>query len=527
MDPQEVLRERAHELRVRADRRHLIILGCIAALAVIFRMRNLSAAPFWIDESYSAWAARNYLAGEGFSDPAGPSSPYRRGWLTTSLPIAASFSLFGVSEFAARLPMVVYGLLTVGVAYLLGAHFHRLAGYMLATFVAVDPFFVVWSRTARMYAPLTFFYLASLYVVLRWQTRQDLSFRCPHPYALAGLVVLGMETHRAYLGFGAVVCLFFGVTFVSRVWSSDERTLAALDGPTRRSGALFIGAIVVAAGFLLVRGVPAVLTTQPSGAWPERGPMYYWSYLGQTYIFLPYLGVVGAVYLWVRNRAARLLVLGFVVPFLVASITPRKAPRFVVHLMPVLGAVVFIPVADGLRYLWQRITADADGVDRTDLAVAAVGPVLILAVVAVPLAGFAVADSPYDPPHQPERSDWEKASEFVAAESEDDPIIVSTRPELSMWYFGETDYFFRQNSLGAVAKADGEYVHPRTDTVFLNETTDIRRLLQQDREIWLFAGKKFDEAFTSEEAKQLVQEEFVRRGDRSWVNMKLYYHGPE
>jgi hypothetical protein len=335
------------------------------------------------------------------------------------------------------------------------------------------------------------------------------------------LVVLGQNTHQAYLAVGAVLGTFALVVTISGL---PRFSTEGIDELTRRAGLLFVGAGTAAGGYLLLRGVPGILTQQPPPVWPERGTWFYWSYLADTYLLLPYLGVIGAGYLWLRHDDARVYVLGVILPFLVASLTPRKAPRFIVHLLPVLGVVVFVPIADGLRFTWQRITADAETVDRSELAMAATAPILILLVVAVPLAGLSVSAQPYDPPHQPPRSDWAAASDVVTEQADENAAIVSTRPELSLWYHGETEYFLRQRGLGAVARENGTHVHPRTGTVFLNETEDIRRLMSQEREIWLFAGKKFDERFTSSEARALVTAEFERRGDPSWTNMELYYY---
>jgi len=516
-------------LRERADRVHVAVVLLIFALAVVFRLRNLGAPPFWIDEAHSAWAARNFLAGEGFSDAVGRSSPYLRARFTTSLPIAVSFALFGISEFAARLPMVGYGLLTVGVAYLLGAHFHRLAGYMLATFVAVEPFIVVWSRTARMYAPLTLLYLTTLYIVVRWFAHEQFDIVSPYPVALGALAILGLHTHRAYLAVGAVVGLFFCVTAVDGLRPVHRGSLGALDDRSRRAGLLCAGVVVAAIGYILVRGVPGVITDSPPGGWPERGFWFYWGYLGQTYIFLRYVAVVGAAYLWIRYEAARLLILAVVVPFLVASLTPRKAPRFIVHLMPVVGALALLPIADAFRFIWSKLTEETESVAVTDLALSSVGPLFVLLILAVPFAGFAVADATYDPPHQPDRSDWSAASEFVDQKAAENDLVASTRPELSLWYFGRTEYFFRQRGIGrAVGNGNGTYVHARTGTIYLNETADVEQLLDRGRPVWLFAGKKFrNNDFTDSRTRQLVESEFDRVGDPDWVGMQVYYYSPD
>jgi len=504
------------------DRRHLVVLSVLVLVGVYVRLRALGAPPLWIDEAHTSWAARNFLNGQGFSDAVGPSSPYRRAWLTTSLPIAGSFAVFGISEFAARLPVVAYGVLAIPIAYLLGARFDRILGYLLAAFVALDPFIVVWTRTARMYGPLLFVYLASVYVILRWYDA-DFRFRSPYPFVLAVLVAAGMNTQQSYLALGAATGVFLVVVLLSQMWASEELTWDSFDGTTKRMLVLVVAGGLAAAGFLVVRGFPSIVTAPAPEAWPERGLTYYWSLFGREYLFLRVLALGGAVYAWARYEAARLVVLAFVVPFVVASITPRKAPRYVVHLVPLLGFLGLLPIADGFRLAWDQVTEDVESVGIGSLAVASLGPLFVILLVASPLAGFAVADSPYNPPYQPERSDWGAASEWLEGQAEADDVIVSTRPELSMWYFGRTEYFFRQRGLEAVVERDGEFVHSRTGTVFLNETANVERLVDGDRDVWIFAGKKFEERFTDPAARAIIEDHFERRGDPTWKNVMLHY----
>lgn len=512
------------------SRRQQLTYGLFCVILLIagyLRFRRLGVAPLWIDEAYTSWAARNYLAGNGFSDPIGASSPYRRAWLTTSLPIAISFQLFGISEFMARSPMVLYSLGTVVTGWLLGNRFSRLTGLFVAAFLAMDPFTLVWAREARMYAPLAFFYLASVFVFLKWYD-EGLGIRNPLPYALAALVVLGQNAHSAYLAFGAVVVIFLGIELIGDVRSLETIAIDAMETRTKITGVLFVGGVCTVAGYLLVNGVPGVLTAPTPGTWPDRGLFYYWELFGRAYPILRLVALPAGAYLWWRSSGGRLVILGLLIPLVVASITPRKAPRYIYHLVPLLGVVGLAGIASMLELTWQKVTEGADEVALSipwQTTVYAV-PILIVLIVASPVAGYAVTESVYDQPYHPGNSDWEKASDWVADHAGENAIIVSTRPELTMWYYGEADYFFRQNGVDYAKRNDGMYIHTRTGTVFLNETADIERLLDGEREVWFFAGKKFYGRFTDPDARRLVKSKFERRGKRSWVNMEVYHHDP-
>ncbi|WP_135303746.1 glycosyltransferase family 39 protein [Haloarcula amylovorans] len=502
---------------------YALVLAAIVLLGVSFRLRRLGVAPLWIDEAYNSWAAWNYLNGNGFSDPIGPSSPYRRAWLTTSLPMSVAFDWLGRTEFAARLPSVVYGTLSIGVGYLLGRRYDRLLGFLLAAFLAFDPVILVWSREARMYAPLLFVYLCSVYILVRWYGEAELRLTSVYPYLLAVFVVLGYYTHQSYLALGASVLTFFVIQLVPRLRAIDEYTLDAMDAKTARLLVLAAGATLTAGVFIALRGVPGVLLHTISETWPDRGPLYYGKVVVVHYPILGALSWPGMAYVWRKHETGRLLVLAFLLPLAVATLVPKKAPRYIYHLFPLLAFFGLYSITLVLRRAWRSVTADGS-LSLFESGLCYLAPILVVLVVASPIAAYGVTASLYDPPAHPERSDWEKASEWVREHADEDDAIASTRPELSMWYYGETDYFFRQNGVSSAAFRDGQYVHTRTGAVFLNETADIRKLLEGDRDVWLFAGKKFDYSFTSPEARELVREEFERRGNESWVNMKVYYY---
>ncbi|WP_276272949.1 glycosyltransferase family 39 protein [Haloarcula litorea] len=508
------------------DRRRVgyaAVLGLIVLLGLYLRLRRLGAAPLWIDEAYTGWAARNYLNGLGFSDPIGPSSPYRRAWLTTSLPIAKSFEYLGVSEFTARLPSVVYSTLSIGVGYLLGRRYHTLLGYLLAAFLAFDPVILVWSREARMYAPLLFFYLSSVYVLVVWVSEADLRFTSVYPYLLVGLVVLGYETQRSYLALGASTLAFFLLVLGSRLRRRDEREVARLDTETKRLLILATGALLAAGAYVAVRGIPGVLLAPIPETWPDRGPLYYGKVVVVHYPVLGALSWPGMAYLWRRYEDGPLLVLAFLLPLGVATITPRKAPRYIYHLYPLLALFGLTVIVLGLERGWRAVTADGSP-STADSAIRSASLLFVVLLVASPVAAYGVTTSLYDPPTHPERSDWEKASEWVRERADEDDIIVSTRPELSMWYYGETDYFFRQHGVSSAEFQNGRYIHTRTGAVYLNETSDVRQLLSGSQDVWLFAGKKYYQRFTSPDARQLVQSEFQKHENPLWVNMEVYHY---
>ena len=135
----------------------LLILVLMAALFV--RTTGLGEADLGFDETMHTYAALGLL---DKGEPIMPSgSSYRRALLFT-YSVALSFKLFGVSELSARIPSVVFGLLSVLLIFWMGRHFFgSRAGIIAALLAACLPFEIVQSRACRMYSMYQFFFLLS------------------------------------------------------------------------------------------------------------------------------------------------------------------------------------------------------------------------------------------------------------------------------------------------------------------------------------------------------------------------------
>lgn len=506
-----------------------VSLAVFVVLGFGLRVWNLGDAPLWIDESFTAWAAKNFLHGQGFSDPVGPTSPYMRGWLTTTLPISVSFAILGPTEFAARFPSVVFGTLVIVVVYLLGAQFHRGVGLLAAMLAAFDPFMLVWAREARMYVHLQLFYVLAIYLLYRWRGEAALRLRSRYLVGLLAVGVLGLGTHKAFLSFGAVFLVFVAIVFVrhgllASVVSGSNPDHAVL---AWRGAALLGGGLAVALGYVAVTGVPTVLAAPAPAQWPARGPLYYWELFAETYPILWVFAISGLGYLLLGDEQDQLIAIAFLLPFLAASATAQKAPRYVFYLLPLFFCLAIVPAVHYSRIVIGGITRRLRANGPTESRRAAVTLLLAVGLILTPPAStLAVAQDVNDPPFHPPRSDYDEASAFVAEHEDGSAVIMSTRPELSMWYLGETDYFFRQQGLKHVEPDGDRLVHTRTGTVVIKDQSDLEAVMADGRPIWLMAGKKFRQGFTSPAMRDYVREHFIAIEKESWDNMVLYYWSP-
>ena len=140
---------------------YIIALLLLTIYGFVLRIYDLGYQSLWYDEGYSVNAALCMLE-RGL--PILPSGYiYSKGILNTSL-IASSIGLLGVSEFSARLPSILFGTLTIPLAFFFTK---RIADKRIALITAFLVTFsmleIAWSREARMYQQLQFFYILSLY----------------------------------------------------------------------------------------------------------------------------------------------------------------------------------------------------------------------------------------------------------------------------------------------------------------------------------------------------------------------------
>lgn len=163
----------------------------ILLFAFFLRVYNLGHPSLWIDESTSAVAAR-MITEKGL--------PYFDSGLLYSRAyffhyFQAFFLLFGENDFMARLPSVIFGLLTVLLAYFIGKEYSKSGGIIAALFTAVFYLEVFYSRQARFYQLFQLLFFASLYFLYkskkdaRWLYPAILTFILCLDTQIAGIIL--------------------------------------------------------------------------------------------------------------------------------------------------------------------------------------------------------------------------------------------------------------------------------------------------------------------------------------------------
>lgn len=149
-------------------RQHWLLLAFLL-VATVMLLWNLGAHPLknW-DESIYAQVSKEMLQTGDWLTPRWNSQPWFEKPPLYIWASAAFYSLFGVSEFAARLPSALSGVGLVAVVFLLGRRMYSTAVGGLAAVIVLTGFQIVQaSRLVLMDVMLTFFIFTAIYFYVR------------------------------------------------------------------------------------------------------------------------------------------------------------------------------------------------------------------------------------------------------------------------------------------------------------------------------------------------------------------------
>lgn len=335
--------------------------GVLALTAAGFWLRfaDLGVNDFQNDEFFHLEAAKGYLETSEYVlwdfQTQQPTLEYERAWIYT-WQVAQSFKLFGVNEFAGRLPSVIWGVLLLPlIAWLAWRSTQsRLVSLLATTLAAFDQSLIWASRTCRMYS--LFIFLATLTIVLIVESlKQKPSWWIFHPIWTLGAVVtlwLSYMAHESALALGAGalgVILWF--TIDSWLSKSEERN----------KWLFVLGVVTVLVGVLVGMSVwnssilPVQFFTLRSNPNWDYG-LFLFNQMRWGFVGWPLVGV--AVWAGIKYRHQGMAVLlGTILPIVMFFIfigDRYAAKKYILFILP----LSLIAVAFGLeRSIWVGLPA--------------------------------------------------------------------------------------------------------------------------------------------------------------------------
>ncbi|HEY9205617.1 MAG TPA: glycosyltransferase family 39 protein [Candidatus Methanoperedens sp.] len=387
--------------------------------------------------------------------------------------ISLSFMILGVNEFSARFPSIIFGTLTIPLVYIIGVKFgNRRIGLIAAILISFSVMEIAWSRQARMYQQLQFFYLASLYFFYEFyfndQAIKNKSQRNLY-LALTILFFIGAVLSHE---FGYVLILVFIPNFLianfNKIKDKDWKNFDSM----RDNIVLFI--LITFLIFLLLKLLGSdffsVISYVSKNFWLQRVEHFevYLDILTSEFSVFLYLALFGAVLSLKKNRMSGfLLITGFIIPFYILSyyvILPGT--RYLYFIIPIL--LIFCSYFfDFIIELTQKHGKNEP--TRTGLTLIAVVITSLLIITAFSQHVFIILpEENFDLGVNAPQGDFKKAYSYIRENMQKDDVIIDSRPAVSLFYMGRSDYWLAFEANGAGLGIDNLLVNNGSNEVYAN-----------------------------------------------------------
>jgi hypothetical protein len=159
---------------------YYILLFSIFWYGIFLRFYDLWTPSFWIDEWYSSIVS--YYAYINNFSPLTPFWNYDFSQYFFTFFQSLSFSLFWVSDFSSRLPSAIFSIFSLIIVYFFSRDLLKDNKYidywvLFITFLfTFSSWQIIWSREARFYELLSFFYIFSIWSLYRYITLKKLKY---------------------------------------------------------------------------------------------------------------------------------------------------------------------------------------------------------------------------------------------------------------------------------------------------------------------------------------------------------------
>lgn len=401
----------------------LLLIFAIAGFGL--RIYGLGEQSFWIDEVYSSLAAKSILENGAPVMPSG--QWYSRAILHTSI-VAVSMLVLGVSEFAARLPSVFFGVLCIPLTYFFTRElFDKRVALLASFFIAFSTVEIAFSRQARMYQQLQFFYLLSLFSFARFNkdaSRKNL-----------GLLVVSTLFSVFSHALGFVLLVIYPLHFVLKHLREAKKIKnIQLKGSSVNYLLLFV--FVLVSGLLgqwRYNAIARILGTQVN---------YLNEYLGYLTNYFPvmlYLAPLGAL-IALRNKKDVLLpVMAIILPFyFVVFHQILIGFRYTFLFLPLVFVLASLALIEFSDIVMSFLKTKKDFLEQAKVLVPLLITISVLAT--TPLLTTNLESEYYLEPSAPQPDFKNVYSGLRKMVNEGDLLIVSY-PEVALWYGFKPDYW--------------------------------------------------------------------------------------
>jgi len=424
-----------------------LILIILLIVGFFYRIYGLNYNhSFWTDENHVAIFVRAILErGKPVLTNGYSTGIYQ--WLLYWMG-AISAKIFGLNEFAVRFPSVIFGVLTIWAIYLVGKElFNRNVGLVAATLITFLKIEILWSRQARPYQALQFFYLLSAYCLYRLFKFEKFNLK----YFLGFLTCVILASLMHGLGMlifvvGFIYFLFNRPSFFKNKWVFFLSFISLLF--------LIVPFREIIYATLLKLGKTNNLT-------------YYRVFLWHNYSLLTFLAFAGFLFLILtRKDNWGLPFLFLFVQTLVVSFFLTNYTRYFYIVFPFLVLTASFTLHEISRVVGKKHSL-----------------VTLILVVFIIIMGYQSVFLPKkiyslnDDMQETPEVDWKKIYGFVGEKisENNDLILIANWNDLSVWYLGEgkLNYLLTESSS---QKKDG-----LSGALIINGTNDLKNVIKEKK----------------------------------------------
>lgn len=507
------------------------LLTMIIVAGGVLRFVNLGQPSFWVDELNSFYTAESVANGGEMTLPSGLG--YDRAPLQIYL-TALLFKVMPANELSTRLPVLLFGLLSIWMVYMLAARaFNTRVGLLASFFMAFSHFEIGWSRTARMYTLLQFLALVFVYFIVRFmETRHGermqailwVEGEAPHIRLkhfirrwglsfgwLAPAVIIFGVAYRyvhplaVFLPVGLLGYLAFMAFIAFWAFQGKERWL------NKYSLLLVAG---VGAALVAVAGVPAIRQAIPhffhyTPPWAAAGSaanrLMLFDFLMSPYRFpLAALFFIGAVQAFFRfHRRGILTVMLFAVPLVLLSfLFTHRTPTYLFYVYPLFlilaayGAENIVEVESRVSTgILKRLSPPEHGLTvwfqrRLTVLIPIVfaGIFLISPWLRISMNICRLPDGVTNGAVTP--AEWRGAMAEINARWRQGDLVISSLPVTSLYYGRSADYclnwsLLRQAEEKKSVSADGRWVDVYAGVPCLESIDALQDLIETHAHGWI------------------------------------------
>ena len=503
---------------------YTILLLILTMIAFLIRVYHIDYLTLWVDEYVHVDRARYFPNFPLFTDD-------NNGILLTLILIPL-FKLFGVNEFVARFPSVIFGTGLVPLIYfLVKKFFNKNTAIISAALVTFSTYLVFWSRISRNYAIFVFFFILFLYYLgiainvdncLKEQKNRFWNyFKIQPKYLLITLVVLAFSIISHLLTYLVIYgILFYYLTlFINNLFHKKYNFLSFEAVVSYLFVAFIIIIFIPFFQSLLLNILPVQISNW--GGLPDFARLYeliktdpfnafstYFNVLKYDYHLLSWLGFAGFICAIVRYRKAGFFITSiFIAAFVLMSFVFREpsTARYLIFIYPLFLIAIALSL-DTVIILIRKIKI----VNRIHfINVGIVAVVLIcffptsrntLTMVTSKEHGYVISrflDASFYFP------DWKSSLKRIKLRLKKEDVLLSTVPAYVDFYIGRKPYWFRQRMYDAHLHG---YVDYPIDTLHTNafSTQAVSKLLDNTDTAWLIADYYFNNTMTNPETRNYV-----------------------